>query len=490
MIHWGISGNSHDASIAVFVDNTIVFASSSERFSGIKNDKHLCQGIVDYARKWGEPDRVFWYENPYKKTARQLIAGQGWKWPENNIPQYLRQWGVTAHVTYTDHHESHAAAGFFTSKYWDACIVVVDAIGEWETLTIWHGHGHNIKKIYSLRFPNSLGLWYSAMTQRCHLKPLEEEYILMGMAAYGDPARLRDSILNDFVSFPKVFGRPVAMKQNLHRGCASWRPDLTVNDTFDIAAATQSVYEEAFEKILQFARKMTKSDSLVLMGGCALNCAANSITGKYFSRTWIMPNPGDSGSAIGAALAHTKVHMDFTDNFMGYDMGIAAHNRDIVQYLLEHKMCGVARGKAEFGPRAFGNRSLLADPRDLTIKDKVNDIKQRQRFRPFAPAVLEEFAPRFFEMPEGWRTSPYMQITVQCKRPDLFPAIVHKDGTSRIQTVRNDGSPFSQLMDWWYYSTGCPILLNTSLNIRGKPMVNTKEDAESFASMYGIKVFT
>jgi carbamoyltransferase len=228
------------------------------------------------------------------------------------------------------------------------------------------------------------------------------------------------------------------------------------------------------------------------MGGCALNCSANYLTGRYFDQTWIMPNPGDAGSAIGAVLAHNPQWRmypeDFTP-FLGYDMGMAHSNDQIVNYLMSKQICGLARGPAEFGPRALGNRSLLADPRGLDIKDRVNKIKQRQEFRPFAPVILEELVNDYFAMPHGWTTSRYMQVTARCLKPDLFPAIIHKDGTSRVQTVPKDGSAFRTLLELWYAHTGCPMLLNTSLNIKGQPMVNDHSDSRNFERQYNIRVF-
>jgi len=268
---------------------------------------------------------------------------------------------------------------------------------------------------------------------------------------------------------------------------------LTVSDTFDIAAATQQVYEILLERVLQHAIHLSSSRNLVLMGGCALNCSANRLTGKYFDSTWIMPNPGDAGSAVGAVLAYNGLRVDnqqFTP-YLGYDMGSETSNEEIVDYLIDNNLCGVARHRAEFGPRALGNRSLLADPRGIDIKDRVNEIKQRQQFRPFAPAILAEHVHEYFDMPAGWRNgSAYMQVVARCRRPDAFPAIVHVDSTSRVQTVANDGSPFRLLLEEWYRATGCPMLLNTSLNIRGEPMVNDRDGANRFEQQYGVRVFT
>jgi carbamoyltransferase len=488
MITWGISANSHDAALAVFLDEKLVFASHSERFSGIKNDRDLSRDMIAHAKMlFGTPDKVIWYEQPFKKTLRQMYAGQGWKRLDNNIEIYMARYDINVPIEYVSHHRSHAAAGYYTSGFDNACVLVIDAIGEFETITIWKGQGNKLTKLWSKSYPHSIGLFYSAMTQRIGLKPNEDEYITMGMAAYGRND-LSNDMIKDFVDSFKKF----TFKKNLHRGCLDWRPDLTVKDSFEIAASTQYVYEQFFIEALKKAQNISGSKNLVLMGGCALNCLANRHTGDFFDKTWIMPNPGDAGSAIGSVLAkHPNWRIDpknFTP-FLGYDMGSKATNAEIVEYLRSNKICGLARGKAEFGPRALGNRSLIADPRGVDIKDQVNAIKQRQEFRPFAPAILEEVCNNYFDMPDGWNNSRYMQVIARCRHPELFPAIVHKDGTSRVQTVPDDGSPFRLLLEEWYVKTGCPMLLNTSLNIKGQPMVNNHVDAKNFQSHYGVKVF-
>jgi len=489
MISWGISANSHDAALAVFADEKLVFASHSERYSGIKNDRDLCKELVADAKRFGYPEKVYWYERPFLKSLRQLYAGQGWKGRDNNIDIYMARYEIDAPIIYTDHHLSHAAGGYYTSGFDDACVVVIDAIGEFETFTIWEGKGTKLNKRFSKSYPYSMGLFYSAMTQRIGLKPNEDEYILMGMAAYGDPKKHIQRIYDDFFKGPYDSFK---MKRNLHRGCIDWAPDLIIKDSFDIAAAVQRLYEEWLDEILVKARLMVDSDNLVLMGGCALNCSANRLTGEYYGKTWIYPNPGDAGSAIGTVLAHNPHWKDYTDwsnNFLGHDMGYRSSNAEIVEYIIQNKICGVARGRAEFGPRALGNRSLLADPRGDDIKDRVNGIKQRQEFRPFAPAILEEFVDEYFDMPRGWSNSRYMQVVARCRYPELYPAIVHRDGSSRVQTVPKDGSAFRELLELWYARTGCPMLLNTSLNIKGHPMVNDHADAKNFERHYGVKVF-
>jgi carbamoyltransferase len=473
MIIWGISANSHDAAITVVKDKEILFASQSERYSGVKNDAHLNVDIIDDADRYGKPDLIIWYEKPLLKSLRQLRAGQGWV--NNNIRQYLNQYGITAPVTTVGHHNSHAAGGYYTSPYQEAAVLVIDAIGEFDTTTIWHGKGTKLEKKFSIGYPHSLGLWYSAMTQRVGLKPNEEEYILMGMAAYGDPFKYAPMILEDFFDSRHI----LKLKHNLHRGCMWWRPELvSEQDKYDIAAATQFIYE---------AKKLTGSKNLVLGGGCALNCVANSIAFRYFENVWIMPNPGDAGNSLGAIAAYQQEFLNWYGPYLGKDMGMKYPTEQLIDTLQTEQIAGVAFGRAEFGPRALGHRSLLADPRGNDIKNKVNAIKKRQKFRPFAPAILAEYAHEYFHMPTT--ESPYMQYTALCKRPLEFPAIIHADGTSRVQTVSKTDSPyFYEFLQEWYSETGCPMILNTSLNIKGKPMVNNRNDAIEFEQKYGVKV--
>ena len=483
MITWGISANSHDAALAVFTDEGLEFASHSERFSGIKNDPDLNKELIDYAKKWGQPDELIWYERPLVKTLRQFRAGQGIRLRENNIRNYLRSYGLHAPIKYTSHHLSHAAAGYYTSPFNQATVVCIDSIGEFDTLTVWNGSGNKIKKIYSQKFPHSIGLWYSAMTQRIGLKANEDEYILMGMAAYGDSRVYRHQIMHDFFESKTL---PIKFKHNLHRGCNWWRPELNDDHNFNIAAGTQWVYETILDNILLWCKQNGNSDNLVLMGGCALNCSANHLAYKYFKDVWIMPNPGDAGSSIGAVLAHKKQHMPMDHAYLGYNIEGDYPVEEAISELKKTGIVGVANGRAEFGPRAFGNRSLLADPRGRDIKSRVNDIKKRQQFRPFAPVVLAEHASKNFK----GHYNNYMQFTSKCKHPFLYPAITHVDGTSRVQTVEADGSGIRRLLERWYEETGCPMLLNTSLNIKGKPMVNDLTDAQEFAIMYTTKVCT
>ena len=477
MIEWGISAAAHDASLTVVSGDEILFASHAERYSGIKNDKDLNYSLIDAALKFGKPDKIHWYEKPKLRAMRRLLSGQGII--RFNVNQYLEQFGIKdIPIKYAYHHESHAAAGFYTSPYDDATALVIDAIGEFDTASIWKCSGSKLKKKWSMKYPQSLGLFYSAMTDRVGLKPNEDEYILMGMVAYGDAEKYYTGV------------RGLWEHENLHRGCRSWRHTDDDLDIYSVAAATQKVYEEEFEKLLIKAKKIDHfQDNLVLMGGCALNCSANHIARKYFKNVWIMPNPGDAGSSIGAIAANNRRKLKWEGPYLGADMGGDYPVEKLLTELHKSGIVGVANGRAEFGPRALGNRSLLADPRGHDIKDKVNAIKKRQKFRPFAPVILAEHARDYFEM--SWEDSPYMQYTSRCKHPDKFPAIVHADGTSRVQTVTYEQHPgLYNLLRYWYADTGCPMLLNTSLNIKGMPMVNNYKDADDFESMYGVKVFS
>ena len=458
----GINCLNHDAAMAVVDGKEIMWAAHAERYSKIKNDQFLNWPIVNEAMKYGPFNRVVYYEKPWLKKLRQLRAGQyGYAFDMKELPsRYLKQFGIKIDE-YVSHHHSHMAGGYYTAPFKDADILTIDAIGEFETITLWN----NEKKIKSWSYPYSLGLLYSAITQRIGLKPNEEEYITMGMAAYGKP-RYSEAI------------RRLLLNENNHKGVGTFAPHA---DNMDLAASVQEVYEE---ELIKLVKKYCKKDKLILSGGCALNCVANSLIDKEI---WIMPNPGDSGSALGCIPAYTQQHLNWQGPFLGQDIAGEYPVDKIIKELETNKIVGVANGRAEFGPRALGNRSLLADPRGDDIKDKVNAIKKRQKFRPFAPAILLEDVHDYFDMSQ--ETSPYMQFTGVCKYPKEYPAIVHVNGESRVQTVtKEDNEGFYNLLKTWKEKTGCPMLLNTSLNIKGKPMVNNETDAEIFARKYNVKV--
>ena len=497
---WGVNVGTHDSSIASVVDGELVFAAHSERSSRKKNDRLLHPTTVQQALSiTGEPDKIVFYERDNWKRVRQLWAGQyRTAFTKPNVRSLIPivdtmpiEDTMYTHVPSVSvaHHHSHAAAGYYTSPYTDAAVLVVDSIGEWETLTIWKGEGRKLKRVYSQGYPHSVGLWYSAMTQRIGLKPNEDEYILMGWAALGDPDKYKKRIYNDFFKPLKPGSAGVKFRENLHRGCLTWAPELnTPQDYADIAAGTQAVYEHVFKHLINETKRLVNSDNLVVMGGCALNCVANSIAHReYNGNVWIMPNPGDAGSSLGAVLAYQQDFIEWTGPYQGYNIAGDYPVTDLFKQLKSTGLVGVANGKAEFGPRALGNRSLLADPRGTDVKDRVNTVKRRQEFRPFAPVILESDASDYFDGPVG----PYMQYTSVCKQPELFPAIAHYDNTSRVQTVNQQEHPgLFKLLTEWKKRTGCPMLLNTSLNIKGEPMVDTEADAERWQEQYNVPVYT
>lgn len=488
----GISAGYHDAAVSVINRHgQIEFASSSERYSKKKNDANLCAGLLQEV--WGRNiDTVAYYERPWNKQLRQWYAGQGVEWSKITTQQVLKQ-QLGQHFSLCDrkiktynHHLSHAAAGFQTSPFDRATVVVIDAIGEWDTITIW-GAEYDSKgcaqynKLYTQRYPHSIGLFYSAITQRVGLHPLDEEYITMGMAAWGRPVWYQ-SMSNQLIEDHDQ----VRFKTNLHIGLDS--NFLEAAQDVDIAASAQDLTEELIKTVMRLAKNCGWSTNLVYQGGVALNCLANRLLGEYFDNIWIMPCPGDAGSSLGAAALAWGKRVEWVDAYLGHNISGDYPVSNVLHHLVRDKIVGVASGRAEFGPRALGNRSLLADPRGSKIKDQVNAIKRRQKFRPFAPVILEELAGDYFDMPRGFSHSRYMQVIARCRYPDLFPAIIHVDGTSRVQTVPQDGSGIRTLLEAWYRDTGCPMLLNTSLNIRGEPMVNDRADADKFEFLYGIEV--
>ena len=492
----GISAGFHDAGVAVVHDGEILFAAHSERYSKQKHDADVNDEILCEALSYGQPDCLAYYERPWLKKIRQIYGGQydlAFDTSTLTVGRYLNKHssirGLQKIKTHTyNHHLSHAAAGFQTSPFDRATVVVIDAIGEWDTISIWAAEYDRkgraqYRKLWSQRYPHSIGMFYSAMTKHVGLKPMDEEYIMMGMAAYGkvhwDNLMKARYVANESTA---------EFKENLHIGVNS--TEWTSTENFDIAAGAQSLTENLIYNIMRKARDFGFSTNLVYMGGVALNCLANRNLGAYFENIWIMPNPGDAGSSLGAAALAYGHRVNWTNAFLGHDIPGDYPSISALDILASQGIVGIASGRAEFGPRALGNRSLLADPRGPDIKDRVNEIKRRQKFRPFAPVILEEQAQEYFHMPPGFTNSRYMQATAYCRQPEQFPAIIHYDGSSRVQTVPPDGTGIRDLLEKWFVLTGCPMLLNTSLNIRGEPMVNDRADADRFEKLYGVQVLS
>jgi len=496
----GLSFGFHDAGACMLQDSTIEFAGHSERYSKTKNDAWLNHGLINAAIEGGKPDVIVLHEKAWLKKLRNVYGGNWNALREPTQRQWIKKFypqlkGIPIKDYY--HHETHAAAGVLSSKYEECTVMVIDAIGEFDTASIWQWKEGKLKKLHSIKFPSSLGLFYSAVTHHVGLKPMEDEYILMGMAAYGKPENWKPLSRKMGKRYFKYkhpwisYRQSISMKENLQRGLDV--KSFTGVDDFDMAAAAQDQVQERIYSYGLYAKEITGSSNLVYMGGVALNCVANSNLTDIFKNIFIMPNPGDCGSSLGAAALElynkTGEKIDWKTPYLGHNIEGKYPIKKALASLKKGELFGIANGRAEFGPRALGNRSLCADPRGPDVKDKMNVIKKRQMFRPFAPMILEEHVHDYFEMPGGISHAPYMQFVAKCKKPEEFPAIIHEDGTSRVQTVRKEEHPdLHELLTKFYKDTGCPMLLNTSLNIKGQPIVNDEEDAKAFADHYGVKV--
>jgi|TARA_R110000851_G_scaffold177071_1_gene323851 carbamoyltransferase len=310
MIIWGMVGNSHDASLAVFENNNLVWASLAKDFTGLPNNPDFAEEQLKEAiLLFGHPFKVVWYERPFLKTLRQWRAGQGWLGKENDIRKYLKRWDINCKIEYTQHHLSHAAYAYYTQPHDDCAVICLDSIGEFESLTIWHGKNNKLEKIHSQGYPHSLGLFYSAMTQRMGLVPQRDEYLVAQWAKQGNSKRMSHLLRKEIIDVDHTRGDPqsIKMRENLHRGCMWWRPELTTQqDMFDLAAATQAVFEYCVNVLSIWAVAETGSKNVALAGGGALNKDAIEKIQPHWKNVWVPPNPGDPGSCIGAVLAKTK----------------------------------------------------------------------------------------------------------------------------------------------------------------------------------------
>ena len=443
-------------------------------------------------------------------------------WVKNEIKKNLK--GFTGQIIFPEHHMSHAAYAFFTSSFDKSAILSIDGVGEWTTTSFGFAQNNEIKLTHDIRWPHSVGLLYSAFTYFLGFQVNEGEYKLMGLSAYGKP-KYYDLIVDNLVDvkddgsihlnmkyfsftydkvmtnkkFSMLFGIPRRQKN-----------DKTEQIHFDIGASIQRVLEDILLKMANYVYEKTKMKNLCLAGGVALNGVANYriLKESPFENIHIPPSPGDAGSAIGCAqylyYIHNKnkriiekdhakiirenvyVGPQFDDKQIKHflDSNKIPYQKFDRQSLLQNtaklisdgNIVGWYQGKMEWGPRALGNRSILADPRDVKMKDTLNEkIKHRESFRPFAPSVLEEHAVDYFEIDVP---SPYMLMVANVKQPDKIPAVTHVDGTGRLQTVSKQSNPlYYDLINEFYRITKIPIIINTSMNVMGEPIVNTPEQA-------------
>jgi len=464
----GISEGSHDACWCLIEDGEILEAHHQERHDRIKNSKWLDASLLPKA------DVVVGHQILDNVNARRKWSGQ---LPmKRNIP-----------VDYEyNHHETHAWAGWATSPFDDCDILTMDAVGEWETATVHEVRDGVMKQTWGMKYPKSFGMPYSYVTEKLGYKPMQDEYIVMAMAALGGRYDREDSKLFGFIdAVPKI--------SPLFQGsCHSehWlfqrryeNAQIQINDKNDnrnMARNIQDHYEYYFLKTIQ---RHTSHDNLIIMGGCALNCVANSKAKSMKEAIWIMPNPGDGGSALGAAARHYGKKLNWKGPYLGTQVPRMDPHK-IIKELLGGGIAAVCSGRAEFGPRALGNRSLLCDPRGKQeFLHPIYGIKKRaETWRPFAPAILSEYYEQYFI----GHASQYMQFTPKHLSPD-FNLVEHVDRTARVQLVKPQcDSILREVLELWYKETGCPMLLNTSLNVKNEPIVDTMDDYRNFIKWSGL----
>ncbi len=446
-------------------------------------------------------------------------------------------------LNFSDHHLSHAAAAFYPSPYKSAAVLCMDAVGEWATTSAWLGNQTSLKQLWEIEFPHSIGMLYSAFTYYCGFKVNSGEYKLMGLAPYGD-AKYKELILKNLIDLKEDGSFKLNMRYfKYHRGLRMIsrdfirlfnnkprNPEEPITQFYmDIAASIQSVTEEVVIKIATNLQKQTGQDKLCLAGGVALNCVANGklLDQSGFDHIWIQPASGDSGSAVGSALVYIynnskrKRRLSKEDTMSSAYLGPEFSNEQIkdyldqlhvsyeefsnerlcnetANYLSNGKIVGWFQGRMEYGPRALGNRSILGDPRIVDMQKRMNlKIKNRESFRPFAPAILDDFKKEYFNLNIE---SPYMLLTRKLTKEHLveinendksligidrvnqvrsnLPAITHIDNSCRVQTVSKLRNPlFYELLTAFHNLTNSPVLINTSFNVRGEPIVCTPEDA-------------
>lgn len=530
----GISAYYHDSATALLRDGQILAAAQEERFTRKKNDERFPKNAAAFCLKHagireGDLDAVVFYDKPITKFTRLLesylaVAPRGlttfprvlpsWLAEKLNLRKTIRdelpRLREDCQILFTEHHQSHAASAFYPSPFQEAAILTVDGAGEWATTTIGRGKGTEIEMLKELRFPHSLGLLYSAFTAYCGFRINSGEYKLMGLAPYGKP-KYASAILDHLIDLKPdgsfwlnmdyfAFLRSLVMtNEKFHElfGGPPRPPESAIDARHkDLAASIQAVTNEVMLRLARHARELTGLKHLCMAGGVALNCVANGLIlrERIFDDIWIQPAAGDAGGALGAALAVARNRTPMQAALLGPEFSeaeIAATLRSHVavyerfddqelfrrtaELLAQEKVIGWVQGRMEFGPRALGNRSILGDPRSPKMQSQMNlKIKFRESFRPFAPVVPLERAHDYFELATE---SPYMLLVAPVRKGGL-PAVTHVDNSARIQTLRRDDNPrFYSLLKAFEAHTGCPVLINTSFNVRGEPIVCTPDDA-------------
>lgn len=571
----GISAFYHDSAAVLLIDGEIIAAAQEERFTRIKHDASFPENAVNYVLQeagltYADITTVAFYDKPLLKFERLLetyhaFAPKGLISFVTAIPLWLKDKlfikgtlkkrfsinGKSPGLLFPEHHLSHAASAYYPSPYQEAAILTVDGVGEWATTTICQGKGKEMKILMEQHFPHSVGLLYAAFTYYLGFKINEGEYKVMGLASYGNPESAEvlifiEKIKSDLVDIRsdgsiilnmKYFEFATELKMTNNKGWATLfsvkkrDPDEELNQQhINLALAIQQVTEEIMLNLARTAKRLTNSDNLVMAGGVALNCVANSRIQDegIFKNIWIQPAAGDAGGALGAAYAAYHIYHDrekiisYNDLMKGAYLGPEYDDKAILriikkqgasyqhyndfdeltatvsEMIADGKVIGWFQDRMEFGPRALGNRSILGDARSPLMQSIINrKIKFREDFRPFAPCVLEEDAHLYFEMNAP---SPYMLFVKQVNEAllnphppnywdlDIYtrlaysrstiPAVTHVDYSARVQTVSKHTNPkLWQLLSAFKALTGDGLLVNTSFNVKDEPIVCTPEDA-------------
>ncbi len=543
MVILGLSFHFHDSAAALIRDGVLVAAAEEERFNRRKHYNGFPEQSVAYClREAGvsidEVDHVVFYEKPLVKFSRILETILGdWPRPYAAWLKVVPLWfGKRLHlareiqtrlrtdreVLYSGHHLSHAASAFLVSPFDEAAILSADGVGEWTTTAWGVGRGNKIELREEIRFPHSIGLLFSAITAYLGFQVNDAEWKVMGLAPYGEPRfvdRFREVVnIRDDGSFRlnlKYFAHTYSTHRMFNRrweelfGEPQRKEESELTDFHrDIAHSGQKIVEEIMLNIARHAHRESGLPHLCLAGGVGLNSVANwrILQESGFRDIFVQPAAGDAGGALGAAFYLCNTVLDQPRRFQmnhahwgpDFDAGSIletlrrvgavfrtySDESELVEaaarMIADGLVIGWFQGRMEFGPRALGSRSLLADPRDARMKDVINaKVKFRESFRPFAPAVLKEHAHEYFEMPKGM-DMPFM-LLVPRVRPEMraiIPAVTHEDGTGRVQTVtRVDHPRFHRLIEAFRKLTGVPVVINTSFNVRGEPIVCTPDDA-------------
>ena len=537
----GISCHYHDSAAAVLKEGELEAAAEEERFTRQKHDNSFPEKAAEYCLERAglekkDIDTVVFHEKPVKKFGRIMQTfietfPRGYRYFRQSLPEWVNRKLMVrgrirefmgeefeGEIKFSEHHISHASAAYMPSPFEEAAVLTVDGVGESTTTAIFDAEGNSIEMVKKIEFPDSLGLLYSTVTSFLGFMVNNDEYKVMGLAPYGEPEyleKLKEEVFHleedgsftmnmEYFSFrhsrkmwsekfEEEFGKPREKGE-----------ELTERDK-NLAASLQKLTEETVQKLAEEAKRVTGKDNLCMSGGVALNSASNGKLRQkdIFENIWIQPAATDAGDALGAAQYY---HHHVKDNPRNYQMedvylgpeysekeienaleesgleyqklGEEEKVEKVAELLEEGKVVSLFQGRLEWGPRALGNRSILADPRDSSMVGRVNKkVKFREEFRPFAPTVLEDRAEEVFDM-EG--ESPYMLFVFDVRDgwKEKIPAVTHVNGTSRIQTIREDiNRDYYRIIEKFGERTGVPVVLNTSFNVKGEPIVNTPENA-------------